>query len=61
MRGSPHPCAEFRVCTPAVPIMRGSHHPCAEFPGLYTRCARYEGFPPSLCRVPGSVRLLCPL
>ncbi|CAI9607298.1 unnamed protein product, partial [Staurois parvus] len=28
--------------------MRGSHHPCAEFPGLYTRCAHYEGFPPSL-------------
>ncbi|CAI9533632.1 unnamed protein product [Staurois parvus] len=29
--------------------MRSSHHPCAEFPGLYTRCAHYEGFPPSLC------------
>ncbi|CAI9546766.1 unnamed protein product [Staurois parvus] len=28
--------------------MRGSHHPCAEFPGLYVRCAHYEGFPPSL-------------
>ncbi|CAI9607067.1 unnamed protein product [Staurois parvus] len=41
--------------------MRGSHHPCAEFPGLYARCAHYEGFPPSLCRVPGSVRPLCPL
>ncbi|CAI9613609.1 unnamed protein product [Staurois parvus] len=49
MRGSHHPCANSRVCTPAVPIMRGTHHPCAEFPGLYTRCAHYEGFPPSLC------------
>ncbi|CAI9613771.1 unnamed protein product [Staurois parvus] len=41
--------------------MRGSHHLCAEFPGLYTRCAHYEGFPPSLCRGPGSVHPLCPL
>ncbi|CAI9535194.1 unnamed protein product [Staurois parvus] len=41
--------------------MRGSHHPCAEFPGLYTCCAHYEGFPPSLCRVHGSVHPLFPL
>ncbi|CAI9605152.1 unnamed protein product [Staurois parvus] len=49
MRGSHHPCAEFRVCMPTVTIMRGSHHPCAAFPGLYTPCAHYEGLPPSLC------------
>ncbi|CAI9603935.1 unnamed protein product [Staurois parvus] len=41
--------------------MRGSHYPWAEFLGLYIRCAHYEGFPLSLCRVPGSVHPLCPL
>ncbi|CAI9614394.1 unnamed protein product, partial [Staurois parvus] len=41
--------------------MRGSYHPCMDFPGLYTRCAHYEGFPPFLCRAPGSVHPLCPL
>ncbi|CAI9602889.1 unnamed protein product [Staurois parvus] len=41
--------------------MRGPHHPCAEFLGLYTCHAHYEGFPPFLCQVPGSVHLLCPL
>ena len=30
------------------PFMRDFHHPCAMFPGLYTSCAHYEGFPPSL-------------
>ncbi|CAI9593365.1 unnamed protein product, partial [Staurois parvus] len=43
MRGSHHPCAEFRVCTPAVLIIKGSHHPYTEFPGLYTCCAHYGG------------------
>ncbi|CAI9598288.1 unnamed protein product [Staurois parvus] len=38
--------------------MRGSHHPCAEFPGLYTRCAHYEGFPPCLCLASGSTHPL---
>ncbi|CAI9596415.1 unnamed protein product, partial [Staurois parvus] len=41
--------------------MRGSYHPCAKFPGLYARCAHYEGFPPSLCRVPGSLRPALPI
>ncbi|CAI9601506.1 unnamed protein product [Staurois parvus] len=42
--------------------MRGSHHPCAEFPGLYTRCAHYEGFPTiPVCCISGSVHPLCPL
>ncbi|CAI9606679.1 unnamed protein product [Staurois parvus] len=48
MRGSHHLCTDSQVCTPAVLMMRGSHHPCAEFPGLYTSCAHYEGFPPSM-------------
>ncbi|CAI9580589.1 unnamed protein product [Staurois parvus] len=45
----------------AVPIMRGSHYPCAEFPNSYTSSAHYERFPPSLCGVPRSANLLCPL
>ncbi|CAI9538344.1 unnamed protein product [Staurois parvus] len=50
MRGCPTiPVLSSGSVQPAVPIMRGSHHHCAEFPGLYTRCAHYEGFPPSLC------------
>ncbi|CAI9535187.1 unnamed protein product [Staurois parvus] len=53
MGGSHHPCAEFLKCTSTVPIMRGSHHPYDEFLGLYTDCTHYEGFPPSLCLVPG--------
>ncbi|CAI9534849.1 unnamed protein product [Staurois parvus] len=61
MRVPTIPVLSSQVCTPAVPIMRGSHHPCAESPGLYTCCAHYEGFPPSMCLVPGSVHLLCPL
>ncbi|CAI9615588.1 unnamed protein product, partial [Staurois parvus] len=57
MRGSHHPCAvpimRGSHHPSPVPIMRGSHHPCTEFLCLYTRCAHYEGFPPSLCLMVG--------
>ncbi|CAI9614393.1 unnamed protein product, partial [Staurois parvus] len=32
--------------------MWGSYHPCMDFPGLYTRCAHYEGFPHPCAKFP---------